>query len=168
MTERDGEKNSEQESRGRLGRRFNIVWTLIGLILYIATVEGSESLILKSVFEPNPELSQILDDMEKGELEPLPDNEKQRLRGVLLSNPIFMGSLIAVVLIIPLIIGALVGVMSNGILEGAVALGVAAIYIAIADAGQVAILIVALPLDVGLGAAGAWLGLRSGLKKERG
>lgn len=148
------------QSQKSKSRRFNIVWTIIGLLVYIATVESSETIILKTVIEPNPELSQLLDNLEKGTQVSLPDEQKQRLRGMVFKDPLFIGVGVSAILIIPLLIGACVGVFSKGIKESMTALGVGAIFIAIAESGMAEILIVTLPLNVGLGAAGGWLGMK--------
>jgi hypothetical protein len=146
--------------KGAFKRRFNIVATILGLLGYLAAFQGGETLIIKSVVEPHPEFNRMLEDLEKGELEPLPDEEKKRLRGIVFGDPVFVGVGLSIVLVIPLIIGAAITVFSRGLREAIAALALGAIYIATADAGMLEILLVMLPLNVGLAAGGGWLGLK--------
>ena len=154
------EKVSSERRKGAFKRRFNIVATILGLIGYLAAFQGGETLIIKSVVEPHPEFNRLLEDLEKGELEPLPDEEKKRLRGIVFGDPVFVGVGVSIVLVIPLILGAAITVFSGGMREAIAALGIGAIYIATAEAGMLEILLVILPLNVGLAAGGGWLGLK--------
>ena len=161
-----GSPQSDEEKAEGAKHRWNILWLIVGGLLYIAVIGVGQEIVLKVVVEANPELKAAVE--EGSTAVELTENDKERLRSVLLSHREFIGSLLALILISGLLVGAIVGFFSGGILEGAAALGLAAVF-GFLVAGQAVFALAAGPINAGLGALGAILGrkLRVAVKKDR-
>ncbi|MCP4604912.1 MAG: hypothetical protein GY847_31055 [Proteobacteria bacterium] len=154
-----GEKEAFGGSKTRPRRRWNIMWIVIGLFLYLAAMGVGEALILKWVVAPNSELRSVIEESTTvKDPESLSYEAKERMRSLLFSNTTFIASSLFLILMAPLLIGAIIGFFSGSILEGAAAMGIAAVLVFL-NASHPAWALVAGPLNAGLGAAGAFGGL---------
>jgi hypothetical protein len=139
-------------------KRWNILWIVIGILLYLAVWAVGEIVILKWIVAPDAELKAAMEEV-ASQKDPKSLSEKRRneIKALLFSNVKFVGATVMILIATPILIGGVVGFFSNGILEGAAAMGLAAVFV-LFQAGQAAYALAAGPIYAILG----WVGALSG------
>ncbi len=140
-------------------RRWNVLWIIIGSLLYLAAMGTGEALVLKLVIEADPELYAAYEEISElaSTQKEIPEHDKERLRTVFVSSVPLWGSITAMILLSGLLVGAIVGIFSRGILEGAAVMGLGAVVMLVME-GEPVVAIIAGPFNAGLGALGAFVG----------
>jgi hypothetical protein len=138
-------------------RRWNIRWILIGVALHFLTLPIAEFVFAKFVIAGDPELRAVVEELvEVQDPNTLSDVQKEQYKTRIFSDGRFVVFVISIFLA-PLFIGLFIGFFSGGILDGAAAMGISTIvYCFLINKIGVAFIIG--PINVGLGAAGAWGG----------
>jgi hypothetical protein len=152
---------------GTARRRWNIRWILIGVALHFLALPIAEFVFAKFVIAGDPELKAVVEElMEVKDPNTLSDVQKEQYKTRVFSDVRFVLFVITVFLS-PLFIGLFIGFFSGGILDGAAAMGISTIVYCFLI-NKIAVAFIIGPINVGLGAAGAWGGylLRTKIKNR--
>ncbi|MDJ0764283.1 MAG: hypothetical protein QNJ97_14985 [Myxococcota bacterium] len=140
-------------------RRWNALWILIGLFFYFIAFSVGQMAIERGMIASNPERQAVYEQLQQNPGE-VTEADQERYRALFMPVIIVVGILI---LITPLLIGAVVGFYTQSIIEGTVAMGMAALFAFLLNGGQAlegaAVALVAALLNAGLGALGTFAGM---------
>jgi hypothetical protein len=153
----------EREAAPRAKRRpLNVRWMAVGALVLVAGITLAQSLLETHVIEKDEVLSRAYHakDAKLDRGGELTDEEKSDLRGVLLGSTALLSGLAAMLLVLPLAVGVIVGRFTGSVRDTAitVAVGMAGGF-AYARTGVLAIVIVAL-IYLGIGALAGLVGRR--------
>jgi ribosomal protein L40E len=138
-------------------RRWNIRWILIGVALHFLTLPIAEFAFAKFVIAGDPEMKAVVEELVQIE-DPstLSDVQKEQYKTRIFSDGRFV-LFVTAIFLAPLFIGLFIGFFSGGILDGAAAMGISTIVYCFLI-NKIAVAFIIGPINVGLGAAGAWGG----------
>lgn len=163
----NGVAQEDRPSRRPQRKKWNVLWIVIGILLYMAVVAVGEMVVIKWIVAPDPELKAAVEELNaQKDSNSMSEERRAEIKAMVFGNVKFVAATVLLLLISPVLIGCVVGFFSKGILEGAAAMGLAAVF-ALFQAGQPAIALIAGPVYAGLGVLGA-LGGRVIFRRIRG
>jgi hypothetical protein len=124
-------------------RPLSVRWIALGALLLVVGVMLGDRLIVAHVVEKNEELAKAYQAQEKKAArgQKLEGAEKAELRGKLLGNPVLVGGLAAMLLILPIGVGVAVGRLTSSKRDAAIAVAAGmAVGFAIEGTGVVPVL----------------------------
>ena len=138
--------------------RWNLLWIVLGITFHLTIITVGELIIQKYVIAAEPDLKVMYERIiASKDPQSIGEGAIRDFRTRLFQQ-VPVVALLLLILISPLLIGAVVGFFSGGVLEGAAAMGISAvIYFFVQN--LLAPTLVAGPLFAGLGAAGAYGGV---------
>lgn len=143
-------------------------WIALGALLLVVGVKLGDGLIVAHVVQKNEELARAYQSQEAKAArgQKLGDGEKKELRGKLLGNPVLVGGLAAMLLILPFGVGVGVGRLTQSKRDAAIAVAAGmAVGFAIEGTGVVPVLAGA-AIYAGLGALAGLVGRRWAVRRE--
>jgi hypothetical protein len=165
---------SRRTGSARVNRIWNIRWLLIGAGLFWMIGELGQFAIASLVIGRDPVLRPIVEDLLKQQTTgPLSKQEEKEIKekaeamgNALVANKLLVVTLVILLLVAPLLIAGLVGYVSRGVAEGAIAIALGmAMLLLVAQQALKAMLFVMVYAMVG--AAGAAVGTRIRRKRDR-
>jgi hypothetical protein len=158
------EKGDIQErTPPRAGRKPpNVRWMALGALLIVAGVSLGDRLIVANIVEKNQALADAYhaQDAKLARGAELTEAEKSELRGALLRSPLLLISVASMLLLLPLVVGAIVGRLTGSVRDAAISVAVGMVAgFAVEGTGVLAIAIGAL-VYLGLGALSGLMGKR--------
>jgi hypothetical protein len=140
----------------------NVRWMALGALLIVAGVSLGDRLIVANIVEKNQALAEAYhaQDAKLAHGDELTEAEKSELRGSLLGDPLLLISVASMLLLLPLVVGAIVGRLTRSVRDTAIAVAVGMVAgFAVEGTGVLAIAIGAV-VYLGLGALLGLLGKR--------
>jgi ribosomal protein L40E len=141
-----------------VARQWNVSLILIGIAMHLSTVFIGEFIIQKYIIAADPEMKVMYQRLvTTTDPNAFDEKEIQAFRTRLFASGTFLW-LFLLILVSPLAIGAVVGFFSQGVLDGAAALGFSTVVYCFLQ-NLILAALVAGPLMAGLGAVGAYGGI---------
>lgn len=151
-------------------RRWNIFWIMLGIGIHVVSIHFGVFAIIKYFIEPDPELKTRLEQaIESAGLTGGDPAEIDIAKGASDATVAKISTIrtlvITLLVVVPLVIGLVIGFFTGNILDGAASMGLSAVLIPLLNNAALAAVLWG-PLNAGLGAAGAFLGFRLGIKAK--